>query len=95
MHQNKNKSFSSFILGIFVLGTFIAFPHIVQASDGPPKPKTLQEISSMRYSGPLGDDFKTLPLDIRMDAIKEAATSFGARTGLPRRTAVGRLRLPN
>lgn len=35
-----------------------------------------------------GDDFEedSLPIDIRMDAIKEAATSFGARGGLAKRT---------
>ena len=51
-----------------------------------PKPPTLHEIASKRYEGPLGDVAKALPLDIRIDAIKEAATSYGARAGLSFRT---------
>ena len=54
--------------------------------DGSGKPKTLHDIASKRYQGPLGDAKKALPLDIRIDAIKEAATSYGARSGLAFRT---------
>tara|TARA_B100001989_G_C24546779_1_gene471371 strand:- start:2321 stop:3184 length:864 start_codon:yes stop_codon:yes gene_type:complete len=41
----------------------------------------------MNYEGQ-GDDVPSneLPLDIRMDAVREAATSFGARGGLAKRT---------
>lgn len=51
-----------------------------------PKPQTLADIASKRYEGPLGDAATKLPLDIRLDAIKEAATSYGARSGLAFRT---------
>ncbi len=53
---------------------------------GSPKPPTLHEISSKRYTGPLGEGEKVLPLDIRLDALKEAAVSYGARAGLSFRT---------
>ncbi len=77
------------ILTLSVLSlVFIATPfnRVLANSGASPKPPTLHDISIRRYEGPFGDVTKTLPLDIRIDAIKEAAVSYGARAGLSFRT---------
>ncbi len=51
----------------------------------PTKPLTLAEIQAVEAENePLGDS--GMPLDIRMDALREAAVSYGARAGLAARS---------
>ena len=71
-------------IGTIVIGLLVS--PLTGTAFGSPKPPTLHEISSKRYTGPLGDKANFLTLDIRNDAIKEAATSYGARAGLAFRT---------
>jgi len=53
-----------------------------QAGDAlPPKPLTLSELQNIEKENKVVED-SGLPLDIRRDAIKEAAISLGARGGL-------------
>ncbi len=83
----QSNGISSLLLGAVVFGALSIFSGTAHASDEASKrPLTLHEIASKRYTGPLGDTFKSMPLDIRIDAIKEAATSYGARSGLVFRT---------
>lgn len=50
------------------------------------KPPTLKELQRVPSAPPLGKDANVPPLDIRADALKEAAISYGARGGLAMRT---------
>ncbi|MCB1580911.1 MAG: type IV secretion system DotC family protein [Rhodospirillales bacterium] len=45
-------------------------------------PMSLRELQNIEKESPLGEEETGLPLDIRRDAIKEAAISLGARGGL-------------
>ena len=49
------------------------------------EPAAMRELVGYEPSGKVGID-NDMPLDIRMDALKEAAISFGARGGLAKRT---------
>ncbi len=89
MDMKNNK----FFLGAVVLGT-LTFSAIGSAYakdkapevtlEPPPAMKTLQRIEASNE----GEDFAegTMPIDIRRDAVIEAALSFGARGGLAMRT---------
>ena len=63
---------------------FICTPsgYAQDASEMPTKPLSLIELQTLEKENTLDDEEEGLPLDIRLDAIKEAATSFGARGGL-------------
>ncbi len=50
------------------------------------EPVALRDMVRYQPSGNIEGIDDSLPFDIRMDAIKEAATSFGARGGLAKRT---------
>ena len=60
----------------------------VDADDGAhaPTPPTLYELETLPRENKLIDGEEPLPLDIRADALKEAALSYGARGGLAYRT---------
>ncbi|MCB1721737.1 MAG: type IV secretion system DotC family protein [Alphaproteobacteria bacterium] len=45
-------------------------------------PMSLRQLQNLEKESPLGEEEAGLPLDIRRDAIKEAAISLGARGGL-------------
>lgn len=83
MKNRLNILMSISALALFVAGLVIA-PQTSNAQ-GSPKPPNLEEVASKRYTGPLGNA-GVIPLDIRLDAIKEAAVSYGARAGLAFRT---------
>lgn len=51
-----------------------------------PKPVSLQELENLPAENKLIDQGSGLPFDIRKDAIREAAFSYGARGGLAMRT---------
>lgn len=52
-----------------------------------PNPPTLKEIQEIEgYKEPKAGEKTPLPVDIRMEALKEAALSYGARGGLASRT---------
>lgn len=58
---------------------------ITTENEGPPIPPTLKEIENIERSNEaIGESGMTL--DIRLDALKEAAVSYGARAGLAART---------
>ncbi len=78
-------------LGLAVIIMMVAFSlqaHAMINDDAdllPPPPPTIEEIENIaRTNEAIGDS--GMPLDIRLDAIKEAAVSFGARSGLASRT---------
>ena len=82
------------LLGLFlVAAVFTAFPVSAQygQTDNAPQnpervPPSLEELKMLqRERAPVADDNK-LPFDIREDAIREAAISYGARGGLAKRT---------
>ncbi|MDB2682782.1 type IV secretion system DotC family protein [Alphaproteobacteria bacterium] len=54
-------------------------------SVNPPPPKSLSEIQNLEKENKSAED-SGLPFDIRKEAIREAAISFGARSGLAYRT---------
>jgi defect-in-organelle-trafficking protein DotC len=59
----------------------------VEASGGnPPTPPQLYDLQTLPKENNLVDGEMPLPLDIRRDALKEAALSYGARGGLAWRT---------
>lgn len=50
------------------------------------RPPTLDEIRHIQPQGSFSGEDAGLPLDIRLDALREAAISYGARAGLAART---------
>lgn len=50
------------------------------------EPPSLRELQNIPDAPPMGKDAKEPPLNIRRDALKEAAISYGARGGLALRT---------
>ncbi|MGB0719479.1 MAG: type IV secretory system conjugative DNA transfer family protein, partial [Bdellovibrionales bacterium] len=54
--------------------------------DGRKTPPSLQDIQNIKKENTIIDDKGGLPLDIRRDAVVEAAVSYGARAGLAWRT---------
>ncbi len=49
-------------------------------------PPTLEEVEGLERENEITEGETGMPLDIRIDAVKEAAISFGARAGLAART---------
>ncbi len=85
------RLFSALIIMTFCLGVWILpaqadiFTQAEEEAgsyDGPPP--TLRELQNIPKENKIVDD--AMPLDIRKDAMKEAALSFGARGGLAWRT---------
>ena len=71
-------TFASFL----ALSIFAPSLSAQESSATPEKPRSLIELQTLQKENPLGEEEDGLPLDIRLDAVKEAATSFGARGGL-------------
>lgn len=74
------------LLSLFLL-TFFTAAFAAPASaqqEGDPPPPQLRELQEIPKENKLVDD--AMPLDIRKDAMKEAALSYGARGGLAWRT---------
>ena len=81
------KHYVLFTLSICMLFSLPAFAMLDdENSDAlPPPPPTLEEIEDLeRENEELSDS--GMPIDIRIDALKEAAISYGARAGLASRT---------
>jgi defect-in-organelle-trafficking protein DotC len=78
----------SCFLKIFIIGAcgFIlaGFASLAQAEEEAPPPMSLDMLQNIKQEKKVSDEEK-LPFDIREDAIREAALSFGARGGLSRR----------
>ncbi len=77
------------LAGVFIcLGAFEAAPARASAVDEAVPPPTQSELMSIRKVKKSDDDEaeSSMPYDIRNDAIKEAAMSYGARGGLNWRT---------
>ncbi len=55
-------------------------------ADAPTPPPTLEELENVPKLNTIVDAGTGVPFDIRMDALKEAALSYGARGGLAMRT---------
>ena len=87
------------LLFLFALCFFVAVPaqaevtnHGVEAGNPPP---SLKELIGIKKENKLVDTESPLPLDIRGDAVKEGALSYGARGGLAWRTFYIRRELDN
>lgn len=77
----------------FVMGSFLAFaaPGFAMMDDdaqpAPPAERSVLENPKRQTPAPKEDDENGgLPINIRLDAVKEAAMSYGARGGLAHRT---------
>lgn len=86
----KLAAFAQFAIlaGVFIcLGAFDAAPARAAGIDEMPPPPTQAELMSIRKVKKSDDgEVSAMPADIRNDAIKEAAMSYGARGGLNWRT---------
>jgi defect-in-organelle-trafficking protein DotC len=88
--QNSSKSvmFNKLLLlalfSIAVFSCIILATHHVYASSEPPPPPSLHHIMNVQPTQKNPRD-QALPIDIRKEAIREAALSYGARAGLSRR----------
>ncbi len=85
------------LLGIILLSVLalVGMPSLVYAEVdkgdevnevSEPIPPTLVEIQEIEASQDFKDDKVALPIDIRLEAVKEAALSYGARGGLASRS---------
>lgn len=69
----------------------VGFPNLLQEEtvekrgEAPP-PLTLRDVERIKRQGPVVDEGTGLAFDIRAEAIREAAISYGARAGLAFRT---------
>lgn len=82
----KNSHFLFYFLLILL---FMALPIAAQAKTGAGidmPPVEIEELINIPKENKVVDDDSVLPIDIRLDAQKEAALSFGARGGLAWRT---------
>lgn len=76
---------------VFVLGLGVLFLNIptAQASGSsaePPRPFSLEQLQNLKKENTVVEQDTGLPFDIRKDAIREGAISYGARGGLSWRT---------
>jgi defect-in-organelle-trafficking protein DotC len=98
MKPSRNFALS-IVLGIALVAGFVFLPLVSAHADlfsddtqkteienrlPPPSLSSLKEIEAS--SKITGDDKNAMPIDIRKDALKEAAMSYGARGGLAART---------
>lgn len=78
------------LAGILLLASFLFMPVIAQAqtaADDLPPPPELSQLKSLKKQTKTESSAATaMPIDIRRDAMKEAALSYGARGGLSWRT---------
>jgi defect-in-organelle-trafficking protein DotC len=76
--------------GILLLASMIVSPVIAQAqmaADELPPPPTLSQLKTLqKQTKSVAADAGAMPIDIRRDAMKESALSYGARGGLSWRT---------
>lgn len=71
----------------FLVGTETVWAKTSQGDQAIPQaPQELRELVNIKTEKVSGDKKSSLPLDIRGDALKEAALSYGARGGLAWRT---------
>jgi defect in organelle trafficking protein DotC len=68
------------VLWLFAAGPLQAA--LPENPDPPPPPRPLHELQNLEKKDKLVDDETGLPFDIRKDAMREAAVSYGARGGL-------------
>lgn len=71
---------------IALAGPTVASSAVSTTDGNSPTPPTLHELETLPKENKLIDGEMPLPLDIRRDALKEAALSYGARGGLAWRT---------
>lgn len=83
----RQQSFPIFSI-IFAIIFFVAFPVQAKMSDGGDVPASIEDLINIPKENKLvdGDDKAALPLDIKLEAQREAAFSYGARGGLAWRT---------
>lgn len=90
----KTAATSLTLVALLLAGGMTAAPRPVFAAadeatvePGLPEPPTLKEIQEIEgYKEPAAGEKTPLPIDIRLEALKEAALSYGARGGLAART---------
>lgn len=84
--QLKNHIFLGALATVLSAFLLMGFAPLAMARDTSEPPPTLAELKATRSSKDAKQLSNDLPLDIRRDAIKEAALSYGARGGLAYRT---------
>ncbi len=88
-HFQKADIFLFLFLTLCIFLTFLSFG-TANASEEDIQPPSLKDLQNLEKENPVNDDDDNdeggLPFDIRQDAIKEAALSFGVRGGLAMRT---------
>lgn len=90
------NNLSKLLYSIFLLMGFAINPSHAQNVDvslNTEKPPFLTELQNIKKENTIVDSQSSLPLDIREEAVKEAALSYGARGGLSWRTYEIRLEL--
>lgn len=88
------RLFSALIL-LLSFANNSSFAQSIDISLRAEKPPLLGELQNIKKENTVIDSQSSLPLDIREDAVKEAALSYGARGGLAWRTYEVRLELEN
>ncbi len=73
------------LLSMFFLLSFTGTVSAAGMADAP-RPRSLEELQDLPKENTIIDEGTGLPFDIRKDAIREAAISYGARGGLAWRT---------
>lgn len=79
----KTSTFKLTVLA-FVMGLILSSPAHAQDAEAEPAPPSLRDIEKIERSENFIDG-DGLPFDIRKEAVREAALSYGARAGLSRR----------
>ena len=74
--------FNRFGVLVLTAAVVMALPAYAQSAADASKPMSLYELQTIEKDVEVAEEDGGLPLDIRMDALKEAAISFGARGGL-------------
>lgn len=83
-------SFSRKLTFLLIALTLVSAPAYaeLQAGDDVPPPMPLYELQSIKKENKIVDDDEVMPFDLRNDAMREAALSYGARGGLAWQTYV-------
>lgn len=71
---------------IFFSPSFVHAAAAVDSVDGTPPPPTKEELRALKKETKSDKEKSAMPIDIRNDAMREAALSYGARGGLNWRT---------
>ncbi len=85
----KQKQFTllAVLFAVCAVFTFPSYAQLGLTDDAPPhEPPSLEQLKHLERDNQTVSDTNKLPFDIREDALREAAISYGARGGLAKRT---------